>query len=229
MATPGSTVLFAGKPDRPARRDGRGPGRPTREMIERRNEELLDQALDLFLENGFEATTIETICNAVGMSRRTIYARYGDKETLFKAALQLAIDQWIVPVERLRAAECDDLEQTLIAIARLWVDNVRKPSGWRLVRVANTEALRRREVAAYFYEQTATATIGYLADLFRRRLRPGATGVPDAEDAAAAFIILIVDGSVQLAIWGPRADDEFERQIRYRVRLFLHGALAAQD
>lgn len=220
-------ALFSGKPERPARTGGRGPGRPTRAMIEQRNEELLDQALDLFLENGFEATTIETICNAIGMSRRTIYARYGDKETLFKAALQLAIDQWIVPTERLRAAECDDLEDTLCAIARLWVDNVRTPTGWRLVRVANTEALRHREVAAYFYEQTAQSTIGYLAELFARRLRPGTGGVPDAKDAAASFIILIVEGSVQLAIWGPADDAEFERQIRYRVHLFLHGALAA--
>lgn len=220
-------ALFTGKPDRPVRRDGRGPGRPSRETIERRNEELLDHALDLFLENGFEATTIETICQAVGMSRRTIYARYGDKETLFKAALQTAIQRWLLPVERLQQAEVDSLEDTLVGIARLWVANVRTPTGWRLVRIASSEALRRPEVAAWFHEQAASATIGYLTDLFRRRLRPGADSVPDAVDAAAAFIILVVEGSVQLAIWGPADDAEFDRQIRYRVGLFLNGALAA--
>lgn len=195
-------------------------------MIELRNLELLDEALDIFLESGFEATTIDAICNAVGMSRRTIYTRYGDKETLFKAALQRAIDQWIVPMERLRAAECEDLEETLVAIARMWVSNIKKPSGMRLVRIANTEVFRRPEIAAYLWERTAQPTIGYLTELFRNRLRPGKTGIADAEDAASAFLILVVEGSVQLAVWGKMPDADFDRQIVYRTRLFLRGALA---
>lgn len=228
------TVLFSGKQEKPPRKPGRGPGRPSREMIELRNQELLDQALDLFLDHGFEATTIDAISNAVGMSRRTIYSRYGDKITLFKAALQRAIDDWVVPIERLQAAETDDLEETLCAIGRMWVENIRKPSGMRLVRIANSEVFSRPEIGTYMWEQTATPTVGYLTDLFSRRLRPGAAEVPDAADAAAAFVILVVQGSIQLAVWGdlPQShlahslDEEFARQIVYRTRLFLSGAQA---
>src|SRR5687767_11407701 len=93
------TLLFTGKPARAPRKAGRGPGRPSREQSELRNRELLDTALDLFLERGFEGTTIEAIIATVGMARRTVYARYGDKITLFKAALQRAIDDWVVPTE----------------------------------------------------------------------------------------------------------------------------------
>lgn len=221
--------LFAGKSVKPPRKPGRGPGRPTAEIIALRNEELLDKALDFFLENGFEATTIDAICNAVGMSRRTIYSRYGDKETLFRAALQRVIEQWVVPIETMRAQETADLEETLRAIARIWVGNVRKPSGMRLVRIANTEVFRRPEIAEYLWERTAQPTLGYLTDLFKRRLRPGAASTPDAEDAAAAFLILVVEGSIQLAVWGRMPDEEFERQIAYRTRLFLKGAPAALD
>ncbi|MDE2595531.1 MAG: TetR/AcrR family transcriptional regulator [Sphingomonadales bacterium] len=216
-------ALFTGKAEKPPRVAGRGPGRPSRAMIAARSEELLDRALDLFLDHGFEATTIEAISSDLAMSRRTIYARYGDKETLFRAALQRAIDEWIVPEAVLRTAECDDLEATLLAIARLWVAKVRAPSGWRLVRIANTEVFTRPEVAAYMYGQTAAPTIGYLTDLFRRRLRPG-QDVPDAADAAAAFLILVVEGSIQLAVWGQVENADFDRQVAYRVRLFLNGA-----
>ena len=68
--------------DRPGRREARRPGRPTLS-----DAQLLDIALDLFLENGFERTSIDAITAAAGMAKRTVYARYGDKETLFKAAL----------------------------------------------------------------------------------------------------------------------------------------------
>ena len=226
MTKPAASPLFAGKPEKPVVAAGRGRGRPSRAVIALRNQELLEEALDLFLEHGFEATTIEAISSAIGMSRRTIYARYGDKETLFKAALQRAIDQWIVPLDQLRAQETGDLEQTLVGIARLWVANVRRKSGMRLVRVANTEVFRRPEIAQYLWERTAQPTIGYLTELLRARLRPGQP-VPDAEDAAAAFLILVVEGSVQLAVWGKMPDSEFDRQIAYRTRLFLNGALAA--
>ena len=221
------TVLFDGKPA-PRRAPESVPrrGRPSRQTIELRNEELLDRALDLFLDKGFEATTIDTICAVVGMSRKTIYARYGDKETLFRATLQRAIDQWIVPVEQLQALETDDLELTLFAIARAWVANVRKPSGFRLVRIANTEVFRDPDIAAYLWEQTAQPTIGYLTNLLRRRLR-GGKPVPDAEDAAAAFMILVVEGSVQLAVWGKMPENDFDRQLAYRTRVFLRGAIAA--
>jgi AcrR family transcriptional regulator len=219
------TVLFDGKPRRPRKAGPRpGPGRPSREQSEQRNEELLDQALDLFLDRGFEGTTVEAIIEQVGMARRTVYARYGDKITLFKAALQRAIDGWIVPPERLHEAESDDLEETLVRIARLWVANVRTTSGMRLVRIANTEVFRRPEIAAYLWERTAQPTIGYLTDLFRRRLRPGAGEIADAEDAAAAFLILVVEGSIQLAVWGKMPDADFDRQIVYRTQLFLKGA-----
>ena len=215
--------LYTGKPAKPRRAGAHGPGRPSREVAARRAEELLDRALDLFLEHGFEATTIEAISSGLGMSRRTIYARYGDKDTLFRAALQRAINEWIVPVEQLRAAESDDLEQTLLGVARLWLANIRRPSGWRLVRIANTEAFTRPEVAQYLRAQMSAGSIGYITDLLTRRLRGGAP-VPDAEDAAAAFMILVVEGTVQLAVWDTPDDAEFERTLAYRVKLFLKGA-----
>ena len=86
-----------------------GRGRPTLS-----NAELLDKALDLFLARGFERTSIDAITTAARMAKRTVYRRYGDKTALFKAALQRAIEEWIVPAERLRAAETDDFEATLL-------------------------------------------------------------------------------------------------------------------
>ena len=97
-----------------AARPRKGPGRQTPGQTKQRNLELLHKALDLFLEQGFERTTIDAIAASVGMAKRTVYLRYGDKTRLFKAALQRAIEEWIVPVDRLRAAETDDVEETLL-------------------------------------------------------------------------------------------------------------------
>jgi AcrR family transcriptional regulator len=214
-----ATVLFTSKAIRPAREAGRGPGRPSREQVAQRDVELLDTALDLFLERGFEGTTIEALVDRLGMGRRTVYARYGDKITLFKAALQRAIDDWTVPEDSLRAAETGDFAETLLAVARLMVANVRSPSGMRLTRIAHAEVLRMPEIADYLWERTARVSLAFLTDLFRRRLSPAG-----AEDAAMAFLLLIVDGAYQAKVWHRMDDDELDRQIAYRTRLFLKGA-----
>jgi len=203
----------------------RRPGRPTLT-----NEELLDAALDLFLERGFERTSIEAICAAAGMAKRTVYARYGDKATLFKAALTRAIEDWIVPIERLRGLESDDLEQSLLGIGQALVANVLSPAGLRLLRLTNAESVHMPEIAIYNVTRGTEPTLAYLADLFRRRLGGDGNGVATAEEVANAFLSLVVGGVASNAAWGMIMPHEaIAHHTTYSVRLFLYGLLPAGD
>lgn len=197
-----------------------GPGRPTLS-----NEELLDKALDLFLEKGFERTTIDAITASAGMAKRTVYLRYGDKTALFKAALQRAIEEWIVPVERLRAAESDDVEDTLLKVGQILVENLMAPAGLRLLRITNAESARMPEIGAYSYENGTAPTIAYLADLIQRRI-PVRSDIANAEEAAFAFLYLVACGPATMAAWGVVLDRAaIDRHTQYCVRLFLYGLL----
>jgi len=197
----------------------RKPGRPTLS-----NEELLDTALDLFLEKGFERTSIDAIALTAGMAKRTIYSRYGDKTSLFKAALTRAIEEWIVPVERLRAAETEDLEDTLLAIGTILVTNVLSPAGLRLLRLTNAESVRMPEISTFSVKHGTDPTREYLADLFHRRLDKAAS---EAEAAGHAFLNLVVGGLANNAAWGMTVEPEdIGRHVRFSVHLFLHGLLA---
>ena len=199
----------------------RRPGRPTLS-----NEELLDAALDLFLENGFERTGIEAIAAAAGMAKRTVYARYSDKTALFEAALNRAIEDWIVPVDVLQGVEGDDVEDTLLRIGQILVRNVLRPNGQRLLRLTNAVAGQMPEIAAFNVQKGTEPTLAYLADLFRRRLGPDGMAASQAADAAEAFLDLVVGGPANLAARGVALDDAaVDRHTRYTVGLFLHGVV----
>jgi AcrR family transcriptional regulator len=203
-----------------------GAGRPTSEQAEQRHEELLDYALQLFLDKGYEQTTIEAIALAVGMTKRTVYARYEDKSALFKAAVQRAIDLYTVPIESLRAAESDDLETTLTNIARIRVANVMTPAGIRLQRILNAESYRFPEIFNRAFEQGAKPTIDCLADVLRRHNAAGTTSVADPKLAASTFMSMVAGGPTRLATSGNAIGKaELEERIRFSVRLFLRGAL----
>ena len=199
----------------------RSLGRPSRS-----NEELLDFALDLFLENGYEQTSLDAITSAAGMAKRTVYARYSDKATLFKAALKRAIDEWIVPIERLKAAETEDLEETLLRIGRILIENIMKPDGLRLLRLTNAIANRMPEIATDNALRGTAPTEAFLADLFARRLETRNEAVLNSADAGKTFLYLMTGGPSSRAVWGMHFDQEaLDQHVRNSVKLFLYGML----
>lgn len=194
----------------------RRPGRPSLS-----NEALLDKALDLFLDKGFDGTSIDAITAAAGMAKRTVYARYGDKTRLFKAALSRAIDDWVVPIETLQALEEADFTRTLVALGDALVANVLTPAGLRLMRLTNAESVRMPEISAENVQSGTEPTLNYLADLFARRL---ALSQEQALRAGQAFLNLIVAGPANSAAWGIALDmDAVREQTRFGVRLILQG------
>lgn len=197
----------------------RSRGRPSRAQSELRNRELLDRALDLFLERGFEGTTIEAIVDSLGMARKTVYTRYGDKLSLFRAALQEALDDLVIPAERLQQVEKRDLHETLVAIAELILASMRSTSGRRLIKLAHAELYQMPEIWSYFLGHTVQVTLGYLTDLFNRHK------IEQPAEVALSCYLLIVHGSYQAQSWFDMTEDEFQRQLRNRVSLFLNGAI----
>jgi AcrR family transcriptional regulator len=63
----------------------RGRGRPRDPQVERT---ILDAALELFLEKGMDATSIEQIAKRAGVAKLTLYRRWSSKEELLARAIE---------------------------------------------------------------------------------------------------------------------------------------------
>ena len=50
--------------------------------------ELLDAALDLFVEKGFAATRVEEVATLAGVSKGTLFLYFNSKEDLFNAVIR---------------------------------------------------------------------------------------------------------------------------------------------
>jgi AcrR family transcriptional regulator len=200
-------------------------GRPTREQAEARHAELLARALDHFLDKGFEQATIEAIAADVGMTKRTVYNRYADKASLFRAAVHRAIERFTVSEERIRATDCGDLEQTLINIAMLRIDLIASPEGLKLQRIINTESYRFPEIFTESYELGSLPTIRFLAALLARETEAGNLAIDDPLMAATVFMSMVVSGPVRFILAAnPLPGKLLDRRVAYGVRLFLDGA-----
>ena len=200
-------------------------GRPTRQQAEARDEYLLEVALDHFLDKGYETATIEAIAAAVGMTKRTVYARHADKPALFRAAVHRAIERYSISDDRIRATDCGDLEQTLHNIARLRIDLVASPQGLKLQRIINSESYRFPEIFKEVYELGALPTVKFLAQLLKQESDAGRLAVAEPAKAATVFMSMVVSGPVRFIVSGnPQPDEEIDERIGYAVGLFLDGA-----
>jgi AcrR family transcriptional regulator len=82
---------------------------------QRRRPQVLDAALELFLERGYEGTSMEAVARAAGVTKPVVYACFPGKEELFRALLLREEERILAEIQAAFAgADLSDPEWTLI-------------------------------------------------------------------------------------------------------------------
>ncbi len=204
-------------------------GRPTSTEAARLTERLRRAAVDTFLEYGYDGTTMETVAQAAGITKSTLYSRYPDKRTLF-----LAVSAWALTRqerdERVQEPLPDDLAEALTVIARAVLARSVDPDIVRLSRMAIAESPRFPEFAANSQAVTWSPRIRVIMELLRRHERAGTVGVGDVGLAAEQFFAMVGAAPAWLAAYGIyRTPEVEEAHLRHAVELFLKGVLVRAD
>jgi AcrR family transcriptional regulator len=82
---------------------------------ERRRPQVLDAALELFLERGYEGTSMEAVARAAGVTKPVVYACFAGKEELFRALLRREEERILAEIQAaFGSSNLNDPEGTLI-------------------------------------------------------------------------------------------------------------------
>jgi TetR/AcrR family transcriptional repressor of mexJK operon len=202
----------------------RANGRPTRARAAERRRELLDRALEMFLERGFDHTTIRDVAEDVGMTRRTVYAAFADKSELLIATLDNAVEHLAVPPEQLAAVDCGDLRAALLAFARLRHAHTLTPRGLRLERFIHAESFRFAALTQQLHARISEPTIECVANLLRQHAAKGEVRVEDPLWTARAFMSMVVGMPLHAALFGyTLSPEEIDSYTQMSIDLFLDG------
>jgi AcrR family transcriptional regulator len=176
----------------------------------------------MFMRLGFDGTSMEAVAQTARISKRTLYARYPDKSTLFSEVLGDLVRRWLVPLERFNS-EQDNLEDILLALARHLTASSLTPESVSVNRVIIFESQRRPELGRLANNAARKPAIAAIASILSRR--GGELRVTDYEMAAEQFLGLTVGHGVHLANFGIElTPDDMDRYVRASVDLFLSGA-----
>jgi TetR/AcrR family transcriptional regulator, mexJK operon transcriptional repressor len=117
------------------------PGR--RRQAEAKRAAILDAAEELFVSSGYELTSVDAIAARAGVSKRTVYDHFGDKESLFRSVLARVDDALVATVRAAIEQELTDgrdLRDALLAFIRRLMTEAIPSSTYATFRRLNARA-----------------------------------------------------------------------------------------
>jgi TetR/AcrR family transcriptional repressor of mexJK operon len=191
---------------RPARRHLR-PVAPRADdpRVLRTRAAVLEAARALFLRDGYAGATMEGIAAAAGLTKRTLYNNYGDKETLFRLIIADVITYAEAFVRGLHEEFAVGLTRAnvhaeLEALAVRMATAIVRPEIIALRRLLIGEARDFPTLGAEYFNRAPEAVINALADGFAALARRRVLAVSEPRMAAAQFAYLIVGEPLDRAL-----------------------------
>src|SRR5512137_284492 len=127
---------------------------PTRQRRkETRPQELLDAALELFVEKGFAATRSEEVARRAGVSKGTLYLYYPSKEELFKAVVRQSLAHIIAEGLELAESFAGSTSDLLIRLMDTWWQRVGNTPAAGIHKVVLAEVRNFPELAQFYNDE----------------------------------------------------------------------------
>jgi AcrR family transcriptional regulator len=149
-----------------------------------KRQSILDGALTVFLEQGFQGASMDRIAQEAGVSKQTIYSHFKDKETLFTALIEVLQQRFCfrdIAINALTMEPADFLTQ----FARLFLAQGNDPVFLGFHRIMVEERTRNAALAKTFVQNVMEPGTNMMATYMS--LHPKLKAA-DAEATARVFL-----------------------------------------
>jgi TetR/AcrR family transcriptional repressor of mexJK operon len=173
--------------------------------VVRTREAVLTAARQLFLRNGYAGTTMDEIAAVAGLTKRTVYNNYGDKDALF---VQVVAGVTAFADEFAAGLRGQFADMTTAADVRSSLEDIGRRLALRIVH-ADVVAIRRLligeartfpELAKDYFDRAPGQVLRVLASGFAQLTRSGLLRVKDSRSAAAQFAYLVAGEPLDRAV-----------------------------
>ena len=133
------------------------PDTPAPHKRERRKQarpgELLDAALDLFVEKGFAATRVEEVAQRAGVSKGTLFLYFPSKVELFKAVVRDNIagrfHEWNTTLEAFEGSTSELVHHTM----QQWWERIGATQASGITKLVMSEGAQFPEIAEFYRQE----------------------------------------------------------------------------
>jgi AcrR family transcriptional regulator len=189
-------------------------------------ERILDAAVETFLANGFDKSSMDAIAERAGVSKTTIYAHHADKFALFRAVMERSSRALTVQLDQSRAREGTDPQERLTEIVLDVLTATTSPDFLAFLRVMITESARHPDLMEAPESTGMVDVLGLLASTLEDEADQRGYELSDSRMFATVLLRMILSGpqldSLLFADFRPDAA-VLEAHARWVTELFLRG------
>ena len=198
-------------------------------VSERKRAAIARAALTLFASDGYERTSVDAIAAEAGVSKRTVYSHYGDKENLFLSVVRETYEAMLNRITEIvdRTSWDGELLSALTScVTEVTRSIVRAPERSTLVRLLITEAPHFPALIDLLHNQEIAPLI---APHLTRLAAAGRLAAADPAQAAEHLAALTFGQVSNRSLLGtvPLTEDETSRLLTGGVQAFLRAYRAA--
>jgi TetR/AcrR family transcriptional regulator, mexJK operon transcriptional repressor len=175
------------------------PGR-VRSKSEAKRSAIQAAASELFLELGFEATSMDKVAQQAEVSKQTVYSHFSNKEALFAAVIEYKCEEYGLRADIFDAGK--SCAENLLTYATHMCEMLCTESAVKMERLCSSNAAERPDLALLFFESGPRKVIGILEDYIATQVEQGVLAIDDVERAASLFLHAAQANAVSLARWG---------------------------
>lgn len=209
--------------DRPSSAAARKAGRPTPEAAREISSRITAAAEDLFVELGYERTTMDEVARRAQVSKRTLYARFPGKDDLFLAAVERGSDRKIAELEAVRVRK-GALPLRLEDFARKLVAVLTEPRFIAFERIMAAEAGRFPAVTAARSRSGIERVSAIVSRVLREDPPFSAMDTKELMLRSQIFLAMAVLPLVRRALYGePPIEDVDSSFMPRAIEMFLAG------
>ena len=192
---------------------------------------MVEAARELFLERGFEGTSVSDVVRRSGGSLATLYELFGSKERLFAAIVGEISAQVVAPLDAL-SLESRPLAEALRLFGEKFLTLVLSPDAVAWYRMSVAEGAKFPELRAALVSTGPSHVHERLSAFLAAQALSGRLTIEDPVVAAHHFLALIKSETHFAAMCGEPIEltqDQIARRVRLAVHVFLHGYAAAKE
>ena len=204
------------------------PAAPTSQRQRRKDArplELLDAALELFVEKGFAAARAEEVAQRAGVSKGTLYLYYPSKEELFKAVIVRNLTSRIAATAQQVQAWDGEMATLLESLLVQWWQETYASPASGVFKILIAEMRNFPEIAEYYVQQVIEPGSALIGSIIARGIASGEFRAVDVESAVHSLVLPMVMLCVHkhgLAACTPHQIDG-QRFIAEHVALVVRG------
>jgi AcrR family transcriptional regulator len=176
---------------------GPGPGRGRKAEPAARRDAILDAALTVYAERGFEAARLDDVAVRAGVAKGTLYLYFKDKEALFEEVVRSAASPIVERLSVLAAAPDMPMATMLDALFSLFEKEVLGTRRKLLIRLIIAEGPRFPRIAEFYFRNVVGRIMPMLAQIAKRAAERGE--LPN--DAVARYPQLVAAPLLLAVIW----------------------------